>query len=136
MFTALWDLSVRTHHLLQRYAPTNLMLRKLRTREGLRWGIPAMLIGVLYFAAMLWCAALVQAGWTEALYLLVLLFFYNGMKFIIFGPVSLILLARIRLHEYLLRKRAQREASPSERATTRQHAAEQQLSRPAGAGAH
>lgn len=99
MFTGLWNLSIRTHALLQRYAPTNRLLNRLRTREGLRWGVPAMLLGVAYMAAAVGCAALVQNGWTEWLYLPFVLFFYNGLKFLIFGPWSLVLLARARLRE-------------------------------------
>ncbi|GAB2645605.1 hypothetical protein GCM10027169_12100 [Gordonia jinhuaensis] len=108
MFTGLWNLSVRTHTLLQRYAPTNRLLNRLRTREWLRWGVPAMLLGVAYLAAAVGCAVLVQHGWTEWLYLPFLLFFYNALKFLIFGPWSLVLLARIRLRERRQRKHAVR----------------------------
>ncbi|MBC9936024.1 MULTISPECIES: hypothetical protein [unclassified Leucobacter] len=46
----LWNLSIRTRNLLNRYAPTNLLLNKLRERHSLKWGIPAMLIGIAYIA--------------------------------------------------------------------------------------
>lgn len=107
MFTGLWNASVRTHSLPQRYAPTNRLLNRLRTREGLRWGVPAMLLGLAYLAAAVGCAALVQARWTGWLYLPFLLFFYNALKFLIFGPWSLVLLARARLRE----RRQHRHAS-------------------------
>lgn len=99
MISAIWNLSIRTHALLQRYAPTNRILNRLRRRENLRWGVPAMLIGIAYLAAAIGVSFLVQRGWTEWLYLVFLLFFYNGLKFIIFGPWSLILLTRARRGE-------------------------------------
>ena len=111
MFTGLWNLSVHTHTFLQRYAPTNRLLRRLRTRDGLKWGVPAMLLGAAYMAAAVGCRLLVQNGWTEWLYLPFLLFFYNGLKFLIFGPWSLVLLGRARL-----RKRHQREHATAVRA--------------------
>ena len=46
MFTGLWNVSVRTHTLLQERAPTNRLLNRLRSREGMRWGVPFMLLGV------------------------------------------------------------------------------------------
>jgi hypothetical protein len=42
------------------------------------------------------CTALVESGWSERLYPLVLLFLWNGLKFFFFGPWSLVLLARVR----------------------------------------
>ncbi|MEV0573168.1 sulfate permease [Micrococcus luteus] len=99
MISAIWNLSIRTHALLQRYAPTNRLLNRLRRRENLRWGAPAMLIGIAYLAAAVGAAYLVQQGWTEWLHLVFLLFFYNGLKFIIFGPWSLVLLTRARVRE-------------------------------------
>ncbi|WHS29100.1 hypothetical protein [Auritidibacter ignavus] len=66
-----------------------------------------MLLGVAYLAAAVGCAALVQNDWTEWLYLPFLLFFYNALKFLIFGPWSLVLLARARLRE----RRRHRHAS-------------------------
>ncbi len=108
MFTGLWNVSVRTHTLLQERAPTNRLLNRLRSREGMRWGVPFMLLGVAYMGAAAGCAALVNAGWTEWLYLPFLLFFYNGLKFLIFGPWSLVLLWRARHRERRLRRQAAR----------------------------
>ena len=44
MFGMIWVLSARIHHFLRRYMPTNILLAALRTRRGLKWGVPAMLI--------------------------------------------------------------------------------------------
>lgn len=120
MFTKLWNLSVRTHRLLKRYAPTSRLITWLQTREGLRWGVPCMFLGVAYYYAVRACISIIDAGGPKALYLLVLLFGYNCAKFILFGPYSLYVLARVRLYERLLRKRHEREA----RAAARRAAAE------------
>lgn len=109
MMTTLWNLSIRTILLLRR-TPVNRLLDKIRTRQGLKWGVPAMLIGVLYFLAAAICTALIDDGWSTWLYLLFLLFAYNGMKFILMGPISLILLARARTREATARHRAKRLA--------------------------
>lgn len=104
MFAGLWNLSVRTYIVLQRYAPTNRLINHLRTRTGLRWGVPAMLLAVPYMAVAVGCVLLIEHGWTEWLYLPFLLCFYNALKFVIFGPISLALLTRARLREHRTRR--------------------------------
>lgn len=100
MFTGLWNLSVRMYVLLQRYAPTNRLINHLRIRDRLRWGAPAMLLAVPYMAVAVGCVLLIEHGWTEWLYLPFLLCFYNALKFLIFGPISLVLLARAHFREH------------------------------------
>ena len=46
MIRQLWTLSIRTRAFLRRYMPTNIALDAIRTRRGLKWGIPAMLVAV------------------------------------------------------------------------------------------
>lgn len=98
MITVIWNHSVR-RYLLQRYAPTNRLLAWLHCPDNLHLGVRMMLLGVAYLAASVGFAALVRAGWPEWLYLLFLLCFYNGVKFLAFGPRSRILLARARHRE-------------------------------------
>lgn len=95
----LWNASIRTRIFLRRRMPTNILLDKIRTREGLKWGVPAMLLGVVYLFAAAMCITLIDRGWHPALYLLFLLLVWNGLKFLWIGPVSLYLLARARLRE-------------------------------------
>lgn len=95
----LWNLSIRTRNLLNRYAPTNILLNKLRGRRGLKWGIPAMLIGVAYIAIAAIVTTLIGHGWSQWLYVIFFLCLYNGLKFLLFGPWSLVLLARARMQE-------------------------------------
>ncbi len=88
-------LSARTYGVL-RYAPTNLLLNAIRTRRGLKWGIPAMLLAVPYFYAAAICTTIINDGGPAWLYLLVLLFVWNALKFLWIGPVSLVSLLRPR----------------------------------------
>jgi hypothetical protein len=108
----LWTLSVHTSRLLRRgvrcvrrWMPTNMLLRLLRTRPGLKWGTPAMLLGVAYLGAAGGIAILVQQGWNPWLYLGYFLCLWNGFKVLFFGPISLVLLARVRIRENRVRRR-------------------------------
>lgn len=99
MIRQLWTLSVHTRAFLRRYMLTNILLDAIRTRRGLKWGVPAMLLAVPCLLAASTFTALIADGGPGWLNLLVLLCLWNTMKFIIMGPVSLILLARIRVRE-------------------------------------
>lgn len=102
----LWTLSIRTRNLLHRYAPTNILLTRFRSRRGLKWGIPAMLIGAAYIVLAAIITTLIGHGWSEWLYLLFFLCLYNGLKFLLFGPWSVVLLARARVREARTRQPA------------------------------
>ena len=54
MFRFIWTLSVRTRDFLHRYMPSNRLLAAIRTRRGLKWGLPAMLVAALQLAGLLW----------------------------------------------------------------------------------
>ncbi|MBM7783302.1 hypothetical protein JOD47_003470 [Arthrobacter tumbae] len=95
--------------------PTNILLDVIRTRRGLKWGAPAMLLAIPYLLVAAICRNLIEEGGPGWLNLLVLLFIYNAMKFTIMGPVSLILLARTRQLE-----RAQRRHQRDREAETLQ----------------
>jgi len=79
--------------------PTNILLDKIRTRQGLKWGVPAMLLGAAYLFAAAMCITLIDHGWHKALYLLFLLLLWNGLKFLWIGPVSVIMLLRPHTHQ-------------------------------------
>jgi hypothetical protein len=79
MFRLIWAASVRTHAILN-YAPTNILIAATRTRRGLRWGIPAMLLAIPYFLASHWCVTAIEAGGPGWLNLLVLLCGWNSIN--------------------------------------------------------
>jgi len=78
------------------YVPTNLPINAIRTRRGLKWGIPAMLLAVLYLYAAETYTTSINDGGLGWIHLLVLLFAWNAPKFIWIGPVSLVLLVHHR----------------------------------------
>lgn len=99
MIRQLWTLSVHTRAFLRRYMPTNILLDAIRTRRGLKWGVPAMLLAVPYLLAAGTLSTLIADGGPGWPNLLVFLCLWDAMKFIIMGPGSLILLGRARLRE-------------------------------------
>ncbi|RCK71205.1 sulfate permease [Desertihabitans brevis] len=103
MLHLLLALSVRTRNFLRRYMPTNILLDLIRTRRGLKWGVPAMLIAAPYLLAASVCSNVIADGGPGWLNLLVVLFIWNALKFLVMGPVSLVLLLRFRIHEALSR---------------------------------
>jgi hypothetical protein len=97
MFRLLWAASVRTRYLLRHYTPTNILLDAIRTRRGLKWGPPAMLLAVPYLLAASTCTNAINDGGTGWLNLVVVLCIWNAMKFIVEGPIALAMWLRTRL---------------------------------------
>lgn len=94
MIRLLWATSVRIRGFLRRYMPTNILLDAIRTRRGLIWGVPAMLLAIPYLLAAVTCTTLLDDGGPGWLNLLVILFIWNAMKFLFMAPASLVLLFR------------------------------------------
>lgn len=112
MFRLIWIASVHTRYFLRRYMPTNIALDAIRTRRGLPWGVPAMLLAIPYLYAASVVTTLIADGAPGGLHLGVLLLVWNAMKFIIMGPVSLVLLVRARATESRDR-RIERRTAPA-----------------------
>ena len=120
MIRLIWTLSAHARYYLRRYMPTNRLLDAIRRRRNLRWGVPAMLLAVPYLLIGSICTSALAAGagapgW---LHLVVLWAVWDAMKFIIMGPVSLVLLVRARTREVGARRRGRTRETPSW--TTRQ----------------
>jgi hypothetical protein len=113
MFRLLWAASGHTRYYLRRYMLTNVALDAIRTRRGLKWGVPAMLLAVPYLLAASICTSLIADGGPGWLNLIVLWGVWNAMKFLIMGPVSLVLLVRVRVREAVARRRARAEQATS-----------------------
>jgi hypothetical protein len=111
LIATLWNFSVHTRALLRRAVPTNVLLDKLRTRRGLKWGAPAMLIGIAYLGLSIATTTLVAHGWTRWLYLLAILFLWDGLKFLINGPISLVGLLLVHIREAHNRRLGRRATS-------------------------
>lgn len=99
MLRLIWTLSVHTRNFLRRYMPTNRLLDAIRTRRGLKWGVPAMLFAIPYLLAAAVFRDLIEGGGPGWLNLLALLCIWNSMKLSLMGPVSVVLLIRARATE-------------------------------------
>ena len=99
MLRLLWNLSIRVRLFLRTYMPTNILLNALRTRRGLKWGVPAMLIAVPYLLGAWLLTVWIAEDGPGWLNLLVLLFIWNALKFLVNGPITLIALIRVRVAE-------------------------------------
>lgn len=106
MFGLIWASVARTHFALRRFMPTNILLDAIHTRRGLKWGVPAMLLAVPYGLGALLCLGLAKGEAPGWLYLVGLLLAWNALKFVVAGPVTLIRLARVRVHEARVRREA------------------------------
>ena len=92
MLRLIWTLSVHTRNFLRRYMPTNRLLDAIRSRRGLKWGIPAMLLAIPYLLAAYWCVTTIENGGPGWLNLVVLLCGWNSIKLTLNGPITLVLL--------------------------------------------
>ncbi|MBK7820972.1 MAG: sulfate permease [Tessaracoccus sp.] len=109
MIRLLWTVSTEVRYFLRRYMPSNVLLDLIRTRNGLKWGVPAMLLAAPYLGVAAWCTTLIESGGPGWLHLVVLVCIWNALKMVIIGPVSVALLVRARARERQARKRAERE---------------------------
>lgn len=96
MFRLIWTASIYTRDFLHRYMPSNIVLDEIRTRRGLKWGVPAMLLAIPYLAVANILTILIGRGAPGWFHLLVLLCIWNAFKFLVMGPVSVMLLVRAR----------------------------------------
>jgi len=96
MIRLLWAISPIIRDFLYRWMPTNRLLAAIRTPRGLKWGVPAMGIDVLYFLAAAALTSAVRNGAPEWLYAVVVLFIWNAFKFMWIGPMSVLSLVRAR----------------------------------------
>ena len=108
MFRLLWSLSIRVRLFLRTYMPTNILLDALRTRRGLKWGVPAMLIAAPYLLGAWLLTVWIADGGPGWLNLLVLLFIWNALKFIVNGPITALLLFHAWTRDIFTRRRAHR----------------------------
>ena len=87
-----------TIRLAQTYAPTNIIAGFIRTRHGHKWGLPiaAVLVPAYAFTFnhIAEPAIATHNGW---LYLLAFLMFWNTVKSLTLGILSVALLARARI---------------------------------------
>jgi hypothetical protein len=104
MIRLLLAASIAVHDVLRRYMPINIIGDLVRTRQGLKWGVPAMLLAAPYLAMAYWLTTLLADGAPGWLNLLVLVCIWSGIKMLWLGPISVVLLARARAREFAARR--------------------------------
>ncbi len=112
MFRLILASSIHIRQFLRVCMPSIILLDAIRTWIRLMWGLPALLIAVPYVVIALWCTTLIVVDGPGWLHLIVLVACWSGLKFMIMGPVSVILLAKTRLGGHRARRREKR--SPDE----------------------
>jgi hypothetical protein len=105
IFAASWAISARLHNLFRRFAPSNILIRRTQTRTGIKWGpLVGVAAAVLYGLLMLATATVLRKGGPGWVDLIVLLAFWNTVKFTCLIPVSLVRLLRARHQERVLQR--------------------------------
>ncbi|MBD7958639.1 sulfate permease [Microbacterium sp. Sa4CUA7] len=99
MFQVLIAFVSRIYAYFQRSMPTNILVRATHTRRGLKWGVPAMLLAVVYIVIAAALAQWVADGAPGWINLLVLLCLWNALKFAVNGPATAVRLTRVRARE-------------------------------------
>ncbi|MFT4264120.1 MAG: hypothetical protein QM572_12110 [Nocardioides sp.] len=97
MITALWRLSAAIRAYLRFYMPTNRAVDWLRSPRGLKWAFPAALVATpTYLGLTALAIALARQPHFGFMNILVLLFYWNAMKFAwmgVLGPLCQLRLA-------------------------------------------
>ena len=104
MFRLIWIISIYVRSFMRRFMPSNIAITALRTRSGLKWAAPAMLLSVPYLFAASYVSTLVDGGASKWLYVAFLVCIWNALKFLANGIVCMGLLARVRIHERRLQR--------------------------------
>lgn len=114
MIRLLWAASTNVRCFMRRYMPSNILLDAIRTRRGLKWGVPAMLLAIPYLLIANLCVRLVADGGPGWLHLIVLVCIWSAFKMLWIGPISVVLLVRARFRESRAARRRRGEASEVE----------------------
>jgi hypothetical protein len=96
MLRIIWVTSIHIRNFMRRFMPTNILLDAIRTRRGLKWGLPVMLLTIPYLFAASICTALIDGGASRWLCVVALVCIWNALKFIVIGPVSAALIMQIK----------------------------------------
>lgn len=99
MFRLIWIASIDVRSFMRHWMPTNILLDKLRTRRGLKYGPLALVLAAAYFYLASLLTVIIDGGGPRWLYLIALVLIWNGLKMLWVVPISLMLLAKVRRNE-------------------------------------
>lgn len=96
MLALCMHLAAAIHRYLAFYMPTNRAVDWLRSPHGLKWAIPVALVATpAYLFAMSVCMTIIERGGPGYLYVLVMLFAWNAMKFAWMAVLSPLLMVKV-----------------------------------------
>jgi hypothetical protein len=109
IFAASWALSSRLYGLAQRFCLSNIVLRRVHTRTGIKWGPLVGLTGVAFYGlVMLATGTIVRDGGPGWVNLFFIIGFWNTCRFTFLIPTSVVRLLRVRHQEKVLLRDWQR----------------------------
>jgi hypothetical protein len=109
IFAASWALSSRLYGLAQRFCPSNIVLRRVHTRTGIKWGPLVGLAGIIvYGSVMVAAGTIVRDGGPGWVNLFFIIGFWNTCRFTFLIPTSVVRLLRVRHQEKVLLRDWQR----------------------------
>lgn len=86
MFRIGLAISTAGHGALQRFGPSNIIVRKVRTRRGMKYGLLAMLLAVPYLLIAATYTGLIDQGWSGWLYVIAAICIWDAFKMLALGP--------------------------------------------------
>lgn len=90
----------------QRWLPSKILVRRVCTRRGLRWGVPLALLGLIHFTAGAGCVGAVQLGGSPWWYLGTVICWWTTLKLVGHGLYAAVMLPIVRAQENLAVGRA------------------------------
>ncbi len=103
IFAASWAISARIYELVQRFAPSNIVIRRVHTRAAIKWGPLVGLAGLAVYGLLTVVAGtLVRDGGPGWLNLVVLGGFWNAIRFTVLIPVCVVRMLRVRHQEKVM----------------------------------
>lgn len=101
MLSTIFSGVARCYYFLARYAPGPRLISRIVRRDGLKWGMPAMLVAAPYYLLANFLKGLIEQDGDAWLSLPLLWCLVMGTAFLVLGPMSLILLVTARAREAL-----------------------------------
>lgn len=114
MLSTIFSGVARCYYFLARFAPGPRLISRILRRDGLKWGVPAMLVAAPYYYVANLIKGLIEQGGDAWLSLPLMCCLVMGTAFLVLGPISLLKLAKARLVEAAQARKLRRQI---ERAT-------------------
>lgn len=109
MLSTIFSGVARGYYFLARYAPGPRLISRIARRDGLKWGVPAMLVAAPYYLLADFLKGLIEQGGDAWLSLPLLWCLVMGTAFLVLGPVTLLKLVKARILEAMRARKLRRQ---------------------------